>query len=63
MDACGSRCCQRPSTRHDEGRLVVRLRRPTSAPRRVVAVCAVTLLVVAAVWAGWLLRWLIAQRW
>jgi hypothetical protein len=39
------------------------VRRPTSAPRLVVEAFAVTLLVIAAVWAGWLLFWAIEHRW
>jgi hypothetical protein len=39
------------------------LRRPTSSPRLMVEVFAVTLAVIAAVWAGWLALWLLKQRW
>jgi hypothetical protein len=39
------------------------VRRPTSAPRLMVEVFAVTLAVMAAAWAGWLALWLIEQRW
>jgi hypothetical protein len=43
--------------------LVALVRRPTSAPRLVVETFAVTLAVIAAVWVGWVLLWLIEQRW
>jgi len=39
------------------------VRRPTSAPRLVVEVFVVTVAVIVAVWAGWVLLWLIEQRW
>jgi len=39
------------------------LRRSTSAPWLVVEVGAVALAIIAAVWVGWLLLWLIEQRW
>jgi hypothetical protein len=43
--------------------LVALVRRPTSTPRLVVEAIAVTLAVIAAVWAGWVALWLIEQRW
>jgi hypothetical protein len=42
--------------------LAMLVHRPTSAPRLVVETFAVTLAVIAAVWAGWLALWLIAHR-
>jgi hypothetical protein len=39
------------------------VRRPTSAPRLIVEVFAVTVAVMAAVWAGWVLLWLLEHRW
>jgi hypothetical protein len=39
------------------------VRRPVSTPRLAVEAFAVTLLVAAAVWAAWVLLWLIEQRW
>ena len=35
----------------------------TSVPHLLVATFAVTLGVIAAVWAGWALLWLLEQRW
>jgi hypothetical protein len=43
--------------------LTALLRRPTSAPRLVVEAFAVTVAIIAAVWAGWVLLWLLEQRW
>jgi hypothetical protein len=34
-----------------------------SAPRLVVEDVAVTLLVIGAMWAGWVLLWRVEQRW
>jgi hypothetical protein len=39
------------------------VRRPTSAQRLVVEVFVVTLAVITAVWAAWVLLWLIEQHW
>jgi hypothetical protein len=39
------------------------VRRPTSARRLIVEAFAVTVAVIAAVWAGWVLLWLLEQRW
>jgi hypothetical protein len=39
------------------------MRRPTSAPRLVVEALAVTVAVIAAVWAGWVTFGLIERRW
>jgi hypothetical protein len=39
------------------------VRRPTSALRLIVEAFAVTLGVIAAVWAGWVALWLIEHRW
>jgi hypothetical protein len=43
--------------------LAALVRRPTSAPRLMVETFAVTVAVIAAVWAGWLALWLIEQHW
>jgi hypothetical protein len=43
--------------------LVALVRRPTSTPRLVVEAIAVTLAVIAAVWAGWVALWLLEHRW
>jgi hypothetical protein len=42
--------------------LAALMRRPTSAPRLVLEAFAVALLLVAAVWAPWVLFWLLKQR-
>jgi hypothetical protein len=39
------------------------VRRPTSARRLLVEAFAITLAVIAAVLGGWLLLWLLEQRW
>jgi hypothetical protein len=39
------------------------VRRPTSVSRLVVEAFVVTIAVIAAVWAGWLLLWLVEHRW
>jgi hypothetical protein len=39
------------------------VRRPTSVPHLLVTAFAVTLLGIGAVWAAWLLLWVIAHRW
>ena len=39
------------------------MRRPTSATRLVVEAFATTLAVIGAVWACWVILWLIEQRW
>ena len=39
------------------------VRRPTSAPRLVVEAFAITVAVIGVVWAGWILLWLLEQRW
>jgi hypothetical protein len=43
--------------------LTALVRRPTSAPRLVVEAFAVALAVIAVVWAGWILLWLLEHRW
>jgi hypothetical protein len=43
--------------------LAMVVRRPTSARRLIVEAFAVTLGVIAAVWAGWVALWLIEHRW
>jgi hypothetical protein len=43
--------------------LVDVVRRPTSAPRLLAAAFVTTLAVIGAVWANWVLLWLIEQRW
>jgi hypothetical protein len=43
--------------------LVAVVRRPTSAPRLVGEAFAVTIAVIAAVCVGWILLWLLEQRW
>ncbi len=40
-----------------------RLRRPVSVPRLMAEVFAITLAVIAAFWLGWVILWLIEQRW
>jgi hypothetical protein len=39
------------------------VRRATSVPRLIVEAFPVTVVVIALVWAGWLLLWLLEQRW
>jgi hypothetical protein len=39
------------------------VRGPTPPPRLLVEASAVTLVVIAVVWAAWLLLWLIEHRW
>jgi hypothetical protein len=43
--------------------LAAMVRRPTSAPRLVVEAFITALAVIAAVWASWVLLWLIEHRW
>jgi hypothetical protein len=43
--------------------LVPLVRRPTSAPRLDMEAFAVTLLVIALIWLGWVTLWLIEHRW
>jgi hypothetical protein len=43
--------------------LAALVRRPTSAPRLLVETFAVTLAVMALVWLGWVILWLIEPRW
>jgi hypothetical protein len=39
------------------------MRRPTSSPRVFVEALGTTLAVIGIVWAAWIARWLIEQRW
>ena len=43
--------------------LAALVRRPTSAPRLIVEAFTVTVAVIAVVWAGWIVLWLIEHRW